>query len=87
MEEEGSRSAQFKVSAVAREDNVGFPDALFMTTYNSLSLKFTSCGADASPLLPSQSDYRYNTAQECKVTVSLYFVTRSPHLKRFHTET
>jgi hypothetical protein len=46
MEEEGSRSAQFKVSAAALEDKVGFPDALFMTTYTSLSLKFTSCGAD-----------------------------------------
>ena len=56
MEEEGCRSAQFKVSAVARDDKVGFPDALFMTTCNSLSLKFTSRGADASALLPSQSD-------------------------------
>jgi len=36
MEEERSRSAQFKVSAVAGEGNVGFPDALFMTTYTSL---------------------------------------------------
>jgi hypothetical protein len=41
MEEEGSRSAQFKVSAVAREDNVGFPDALLMTTYTSLSASCT----------------------------------------------
>jgi hypothetical protein len=36
MEEERSKSAQFKVSAVARKDNVGFPDVLFMTTYTSL---------------------------------------------------
>ena len=56
MKEEGSRSAQFKVSAVAREDNVGFPHALFMTTYTSLPVKFTSCGADARALLPNHSD-------------------------------
>ena len=80
------RRLKVKVSAVAREDSVGVPDTFFMTTYTSMSLKFTSRCADARALLPSQSDQRYKTAQEWKVTVSLYFVTCSPHLTRLHAE-
>lgn len=43
MEEEGSRS---KVSAVAHEDNVGFPDALFMyyVYLTVLEIHFMWCG-------------------------------------------